>query len=517
MNVGLRAVGAVMLLIGFYVLGVALLVAVLGLDALMLYGNALVLLLFGLPLSAAAFVVVVRAFYASLLLGSGDVDGVAVLESEQPDLWATVRAAAAAAGTAAPKYLWVDSQFNAAVFEQTRWLGLRPGPRHLVIGAPVLVALSPAKLDAILAHEFGHFAHRDTRLLPVVMRGRSGLASALNTASGFATDGKGGGWMLRGQPLIYALVRAYAVRFLTATQKVSRAQEYAADRISADLCGRDAAADAVAEMAAYQTAYAFFRDRFADAGIGFGLVPHPETLFAGFGAMLDEPHWQGVLEAERRVPSAQKPSAFDSHPPVADRVAALRALPDDGRTPDTSRTRAVDSFAGAHELLAAAARREPRHLDKSPTDWDTLTDTVARAYARKAARPLVDAMHLIKVALPTLADFFDQIEAGQMELVYYRLLTPAQLRYASTGTTVVHEIGAKALASALPAWVTAELADAGLVRWTHSWSKVASLQTDGAPEGIEKALAALLAASPADAASAAARLREILTGAGVPV
>lgn len=517
MSLGLRAAAAVMLLIGFYVLGVALLVVVVGLDALMLYGNAIVLLLFGLPLTAAAFIVVVRAFYASLLLRSGEVDGDAVLESDHPDLWATVRAAADAAGTAAPRFLWVDSRFNAAVFEQSRWLGLRSGPRHLVIGAPLLVALSPAKLDAVLAHEFGHFTHRDTRLLPVVMRSRSGLSSALDAAGGFATDAQGGGWMLRGQPLIYAMVRAYAVRFLAATQKVSRAQEYAADRISAEVCGRDNAADAVAEMSAYQTAYAYFRTRFADAGIRFNLVPRPDALFADFGSMLDDPQWLEVVESKRRTPSSEKTSAFDSHPSVADRVAALRALPDDGRGRDTSRTRAADRYAYAPHLLATVARHEPRHLSKRQVDWDVLADTVARAAARKAAGPLMDALHLMKGAPPALADFFDQIEAGQLELVHYRLLTPAQLRYASTGTTVVHEMGARALTSALPAWVNLELAEAGLVRWTHSWSEVSVLERDGAPEGTDEALAALLAAPWSDAAPAAARLREILQNSGIAV
>jgi hypothetical protein len=126
-----------------------------------------------------------RAFYASLRLPAREITGVAVLESEQPAVWSAVRRAAVAAGTAPPEFLWIDSRFNAAVFEQTRWLGLRAGPRHLVIGAPMLIAFSPAKLDAVLGHEFGHFAHRDTRLLPVIMRGRAGLAGALNTASFF--------------------------------------------------------------------------------------------------------------------------------------------------------------------------------------------------------------------------------------------------------------------------------------------------------------------------------------------
>lgn len=519
MGIGVRAALAVMLLIGFYALGIGFLAVVVGLDVLMLYGHAPEFdLFFGVPFTAVAFIVVGRAFHASLVLPAREITGVAVLESEQPAMWSMVRAAAAAAGTTPPKFLWIDSLFNASVFEQTRWLGLRPGPRHLVIGAPMLVAFSPAKLDAVLAHEFGHFANRDTRLLPVIMRGRAGLAGALH-GSTFFTNGSvsNGIWLLHLQQVIVRLVNAYAVRFLTVTQNISRTQEYAADRISAELCGRDTAACALAEIPAYHTAYRYFRTRYADAAVGLGLVPRPEEVFPGFGRMLDEPRWQGVVEAERRAPSsAQTATRFDSHPPIADRVSALRALPDDGRTQDTSRARAIDVFEDAQAVLAAVADGEKNRLEKRPADWDTLVDAVARAHARKAAGRLVDAMHLIKRGTPVLSDFFDHVEAGQMEMLLYRILTPTQARYAPSGPIAL-EVGTKALASALPAWITVALADAGLVRWKHSWSKEAILDLEGAPEGVTAAVTALLDAEPSAAAPAAARLREILSNAGVPV
>jgi Zn-dependent protease with chaperone function len=517
-GVGVRAALAVMLLIGFYVLGIGLLVAVVGLDVLMLYGHEPVFdLVFGVPFTVVAFIVVGRAFHASLLLTAREITGVAVLESQQPALWSMVREAAVAAGTAPPEFLWIDSRFNASVFEQTRWLGLRSGSRHLVIGAPMLIALSPAKLDAVLAHEFGHFANRDTRLLPVIMRGRAGLAGALDSSRLFTAGSVDNGrWLLHLQQVIARLVHAYAVRFLTVTQNISRAQEYAADRISAELCGRETAVRVIAEAPTYQTAYRYFRERFADAAVGFGLVPRPEELFAGFGRMLDEPGWQGMVNSERRAPSVQRPARFDSHPPTADRVRALRALPDDGRTRDTSRSRAIDLIDDADALLTTVADCEKHRLDKHPADWDTLVDAVARAHARKAAQRLVDAMHLIKRREPVLGDFFDYVEAGQMETLLYRLLTPAQARYAPSGSIAL-EVATKALASALPAWITVELAEAGLARWKHSWSKVAIRDPDGAPEGIGAALTALLTAEPSQAAPAAASLREILSNAGVPV
>jgi Zn-dependent protease with chaperone function len=516
---GVRAALAVMLLIGFYALGAGLLAAVLGLDVLMLYGHAPEFdLFFGIPFTAVAFIMVARAFHASIRLPAREIKGIAVLEVQQPALWSRVRAAADAAGTAPPEHLWIDSNFNASVFEQTRWLGLRSGARHLVVGAPMLIAFSPAELDVVFAHEFGHFAHRDTRLLPVIMRGRAGLAGALNTATFFTTGSVSNGrWLLTLQQMILRIVYAYAIRFLTVTQNISRIQEYAADRISAELCGRDTAAGTIAEIPAYSAAYRYFRARFADAALGLGLVPRAEDLFPGFRHMLEDPLWQGLAEAERTVPAGKTPpTRFDSHPPIADRVAALRALPDDGRSRETSGSRAIDLLDDPQTLLAAAAGREERRLDKRATDWDTLIDAVGRAQARKASARLVDTMHLVKRGTPTLADFFDHIEAGRMESLLYSLLTPTQARYAPSGP-VAREVGSKVLATALPAWITAELADAGLVHWKHSWSAVAIRDAQDATGGVGEALTALLGAEPSEAAPAAAALREILRDAGVAV
>jgi hypothetical protein len=150
-------------------------------------------------------------------------------------------------------------------------------------------------------------------------------------------------------------------------------------------------------------------------------MPQPEALFAGFGRMLDEPRWQGLVEAERLSPSARKPTPFDSHPPTTDRVSALRALPDDGRIQDTSDARAVDLLDDAPALLAAVAGSEAHCVDHRPVDWDTLVTAAAAARNRDDAAPLVDAMYRIRRAPPVMADFFDHVEAGGMDTVLFSL------------------------------------------------------------------------------------------------
>lgn len=518
MSVGVRAAVAVMWLIGFYLLGFVLLAAVLALDVVMVYGSPFSLIV-GVPFTAVVFLMVGRAFHASVRLPAREETGVAVLESEQPALWAAVREAADAAGTSAPAFLWINSDFNASVFERTRWLGLRAGRRHLVIGAPMLVAFSPVGLRVVLAHEFGHFAHRDTRLMPIVMRGRAGLAGAMNAAKFFTTDSVSNGrWLLQLQWLILRLINAYAVGFLTTTRRIGRAQEYAADRISAELCGRETAACVLAEIPAYSAVYRSFRQQFADSAVGLGLVPQPEILFPGFGQMLGEARWRDVVAKERLAPShpARQPDKFDSHPPIADRVRAIRALPDDGRPLDTSNARAISLLADPEALLAAVARGVKRSHDGRPVDWDTLVDAATRAKARKDAQPLMDAMLLMTRTEPALSAFFDRVEAGQMETVLYRLLNPAQARFAGSGSVAL-ELGTKTLTKSLRAWITLELAELGQVRWRHSWSAVAVREPATMPEGVNEAINTLLESEPSQAASAAASLRVILKAVGLPV
>jgi hypothetical protein len=93
----------------------------------------------------------------------------------------------------------------------------------------------------------------------------------------------------------------------------------------------------------------------------------------------------------------------------------------------------------------------------------------------------------------------------------------AQTQYTRSTPSVALEIGANALAPALRAWITVELAEVGLVRWRHSWSTVAIRDPEAAPGEIAAALDALLHAEPSQAGPAAARLRAILKDAEVPV
>src|SRR2546423_1732786 len=110
-------------------------------------------------------------------------------------------------------------------------LGLVPDRRQMMVGVPLLMALTPAHLDAVLAHELGHYGNRDTQVGGLVGRTRQGVLSALRTA------GREGRFELPGAGLFVALFSGYAKVVLRVTQEASRAQEFAADRVAAEIAG----------------------------------------------------------------------------------------------------------------------------------------------------------------------------------------------------------------------------------------------------------------------------------------
>ncbi|WP_229898985.1 M48 family metallopeptidase, partial [Streptomyces capoamus] len=176
MGATLRALRALVLLLGFYLLSLVLLAALVGIDILVFsWGHG--------PLTVkAGFITVLLALpvvRGMLMLRTPkgeDGPGIPVTEADEPRLWALVRELAAAAGTRAPDRILLTGEVNAAVSENPRLLGLFAGRRTLHLGVPLLIGLTEAQLRSVLAHEFGHFTGGDTRLSVLVVRGRVQIA-----------------------------------------------------------------------------------------------------------------------------------------------------------------------------------------------------------------------------------------------------------------------------------------------------------------------------------------------------
>ncbi|MFJ9338133.1 M48 family metalloprotease [Streptomyces sp. NPDC101733] len=553
MGASLRALRALVLLAGFYLLSVVLLV-LLGLlywgAGLWLSGAIMGKLLIGLVVLA---IPVLRGLF---MLRTPKVDGtrgVPVTEAREPVLWRTVHEIAAEVGTRAPDEILLVEDVNAAVSEDARLLGLRPGTRRLVIGLPLMAGLDEWELRAVLAHEMGHYANLDTRLTPLIVRGQSQLRrtighfhdradrtesrervrqeerAARRTAKGkkakeIDTDGEGLSYRI-----MAGVYTRYAKFYMRATLSASRRQEFAADLAAVRVAGRDATASALRELNVLDPAHSFYMRCYATVGLDAGLMPLPGQVFGGLRHLLEARAEE--LDARRSELPTEPTDPYDSHPALADRVARVEALPDDGLA---SRT-ALPSLALLADADAAMAALEPlvltpaalalRRLDWADLVHESMTHRVARgtesfrealtaegviappptdeeAPAPDSAAPDTNAPHAPSApaparpadALPALLDAFDADPGVRGRLT--NRFPRSEDAAAATGRAA-REISRAVLREALDELVGAELMARGTIRWQLSWSEPTTLRypADDFEERLESALDAAVADS----------------------
>lgn len=175
----LRALLALALLAGFYLVASALVLGYLLLVGLMVY----VLFTSPHPFSQSGSMIwfgggnapVVVAIVSGMLMVSrppGVLPGsVPLHRDDAPDLWDTVAELAKEVGAPVPTELRLTAEANAAVSEETRLLGFSVGVRRMYIGVPLLVGLPTDELCAVLCHELGHYARGHTRFGAMTYRG----------------------------------------------------------------------------------------------------------------------------------------------------------------------------------------------------------------------------------------------------------------------------------------------------------------------------------------------------------
>ncbi|MDX2601138.1 M48 family metalloprotease [Streptomyces caniscabiei] len=520
MGATLRALRALVLLAGFYLLGVILLAALAGADYLLhLHAPSgvaaklyVVSVLLALPL--------VRGLFMLRTPKGEEPPGLPVTEADEPELWRTVRELADQVGTRAPSRIVLTADVNAAVAEDARLLGLLPGPRRLYLGVPLLQGLTEAQLRAVLAHELGHYSNSDTRLAALTVRGR---AQVLRTVRHFedradktagrerarqekknakaAAKGKKtreidtghAGVTYRAMAKIYI---GYAKLYMRATLAGSRRQEYAADLASARIAGRDATASALREIPALDAAFGFYMNSYATLGAEARLMPPRGEFFGGYGRMLSARQLE--LVGLRTDLPTEPASPYDSHPPIADRVERIEALPADGRT-DEARGAALGLLADPDRTLAAledAVLTEDVLRFRRTGDWQELLDGSMVANFASLDTPLHRALAMYTKEHPTLTALLKVIDDGQLWQLARRL--PLSDQAAEAKGRAFREFVRPALADALQGMVLAELSVHSRLSWEFSWSEPAAARLAPAPDGTETDLGAAIEAAVAD-------------------
>lgn len=301
-------------------------------------------------------------------------------EARDARLFTEIRQIANSLAEPMPAEVYAIANVNAWVAERGGFLGFG-NRRVLAVGLPLVSVLTTGELRAVLAHEFAHYYGGDTRLgrwvfgareamtqLLVRLTAKSVLVSAMRVLGRVAVVGLAY-W------LVVTILSTYWKLFMRATNLLSRRQEYRADELASLVAGGSELAGGLRRIAgAGPMLPVFWREEMLPA-MAAGLRP---PFAEGFQQRLQAP--PAAAAAARRVEEALKNpahNAFDTHPPLRDRLAAIAAYPGKN-APDGDTPAALwlgDAAAVEKELLEVVLPQAPVAQMKAVT-WDEVGDRV---------------------------------------------------------------------------------------------------------------------------------------------
>ncbi|HEX7308797.1 M48 family metallopeptidase [Lentzea sp.] len=374
-------------------------------------------------------------------------EGVALTRATHPELWRHVDELARVAGTRGPDDIRLVGNANASVWE-------RNGTRYMELGLPFVAGMGIGELRSVLAHELGHYGGGHTRVSALTHRAT--LALRL-TAERFDSLG-----------VLYAWARLYA---LVAASE-SRKHEQFADEVAVAAAGREAATRAMLRIGPVTEAWNDYLHWYVSLAAHAGRTP---PLVEGFRAYLDHPRRVHRLRKLEPVLAEQEPtSVFDSHPPVRERVAAMRAF-----QPAAAGAVVVDAIdeRPAHVLLDGTAPEQVADLVKvagPPVAWEELVAARAPELLRWNAEKLRHAGRVSKIG-DTLGAVLTALEQGRLHDLTGRPVD------ASLRTEQVHDAAVRVVTELLGCMVADQLVTAGRATPELNWGGLVRLRMpDGA-------------------------------------
>ncbi|MCA2176568.1 M48 family metallopeptidase [Nonomuraea glycinis] len=484
MTTALRALLAFALLAGFYVLVGAVVATAVVLDVLLIIDFHANLLRGAIVLTLAAAALLQALWMVSRRRG-GEQPGVVVGREHEPVLWQTVEDLARRVRTAAPDEIRLVPEVNAAVGEDTRLLGLVATRRRMYIGLPLLQTLTVDEMRAVLGHELGHYSGAHTRMGAPVYRGRVSLIATVQN--------------LGKHPFIQRIFALYAKLYLRISQAVSRKQELEADEFAVQIGGRQAMAQALRKIHYTATAWDLYTEAYLSMTGAGGY--RPSTVFGGFHSMLNDTARQEELVRLGERPEETSP--YDSHPSLADRLAAIELLPEPEHVPDPRSALTLLQDANVAAQAVEESMWTPQALmSLRPASWEELV--AEGVYSVRNAHALRDlavaGQRVMGASKPYLDAAFEAIARGAQGELEQRL---RELGWGPATEPVL----AKVLGQALEA----VLIKHGQARWQLSWSGPARLVYDDGEEVALAEYAVQVATGPA----AVTGLREWLGDLGV--
>jgi heat shock protein HtpX len=243
---------------------------------------------------------------------------------EEPRLRTIVSTLASRAGLPMPR-LYIVERPEPNAFAT----GRDPNHSAVAVTSGILALMDDRELTGVLAHELSHVRNRDT-LIGTIAATIAGAISFLAQMAQFQMwFGGGGDEEDRGNivGLLAAIILA-PIAALIVQLAVSRGREYLADSSGAGLTGDpEALALALEKLEVFkqqqqQGMLGRMRDRFGGRGAG---APQPQPQ-PGLNPAFAHLYIVSPLAGESRLSGGGIGTLFSTHPPIADRVARLRAM-----------------------------------------------------------------------------------------------------------------------------------------------------------------------------------------------
>lgn len=235
--------------------------------------------------------------------------GRALTEADAPGLWAMAREVAAEVGTRPVDEIWLTPGTELAVFERGT-MRQRLGDdarRALLLGAGVLDGFDQNALRAVLAHEYGHFSHRDTAGGDVALRVQNGI---MKFALALAEAGYAVAWNLA-----FQFLRLYDFLYRRISHGAIRLQEVLADRVAIQRYGLDAFQQGLTHVIRRSVEF----DHLANAELGEAIQNQRAVANLYSLPLPSDTDTALALDAQVRAALEADTTEDDSHPSPKDR------------------------------------------------------------------------------------------------------------------------------------------------------------------------------------------------------
>ena len=283
---------------------------------------------------AVLYFVVVRAMWPRF----EPPDGVLISATDATELVSFVEDIRRQAGGPPMHRIYITDELNAGA-RQTPRLGFFGWHRNdLILGLPLMQALTRQELAAVVAHEFGHLAGEHGKLGAWIYRTRLLMSRIL---AEFEKKRRTGSWIFR---RFYSWFEPY---FAAYSFTLAREQEYEADGVSARVTAGQTNIDALVRVKlANEYLASIFWNKIWSATAE--QASPPGRVYRELGdALASVAQWEGAASSLEEQLSYLTDYA-DTHPSLTDRARALNATP---ILPGTQTERSVDLLANGGETM----------------------------------------------------------------------------------------------------------------------------------------------------------------------